>query len=248
MSGVLFAGQYFDNETGLHYNWNRYYSPETGRYIASDPLGLVAGLNVYNYVNGNPLWAIDPLGLESCSWGEIPGGCDYDFAESGEPQAESLKEYIFDLNSRQESNLRNEDVQYKAFSGEGKHRNNPNSVSVPYKGPIPPGRYYIVDRPTGGRLGWLKDYFSGKDKWFALYRDDGAIDDETIVCVYDENDKVTKCELRDNFRLHPGSTSWGCVTLINDEDYDSLRDSLRNTKPENIPGTDIPHYGTIDVK
>lgn len=62
---LRFAGQYYDQESGLHYNMNRTYNPETGRYLQSDPLGLSAGFNTYNYVNKNPLDGVDPLGLDT---------------------------------------------------------------------------------------------------------------------------------------------------------------------------------------
>ncbi|HED5889313.1 TPA: AHH domain-containing protein [Salmonella enterica] len=62
---LRFQGQYYDEESGLHYNRYRYYEPESGRYISADPLKLRAGLNVYQYVP-NPRGWIDPLGLD-CS-------------------------------------------------------------------------------------------------------------------------------------------------------------------------------------
>ncbi|MBX3615841.1 RHS repeat-associated core domain-containing protein, partial [Nitrosomonas sp.] len=41
---------YFDKETGLHYNYFRYYEPETGRYLSPDPIGLAGGISVWGYV------------------------------------------------------------------------------------------------------------------------------------------------------------------------------------------------------
>ena len=61
---MRFAGQYFDNETRLHYNYFRDYDPETGRYISSDPIGLAGGLNTYGYALQNPLTYVDPDGKQ----------------------------------------------------------------------------------------------------------------------------------------------------------------------------------------
>ena len=64
-------GQYYDEETGLHYNLFRYYAPECGRFISQDPIGLNGGLNLYQYAP-NPIVWIDPLGL--ARYGNTGGG------------------------------------------------------------------------------------------------------------------------------------------------------------------------------
>jgi RHS repeat-associated protein len=61
---IRFQGQWYDDESGLCYNWNRYYEPETGRYVSPDPIGLVGSTLPYGYVH-NPLWWVDPFGLGS---------------------------------------------------------------------------------------------------------------------------------------------------------------------------------------
>lgn len=62
-NNIRFQGQYFDEETGLHYNRYRYYSPYVGRFVSKDPIGLLGGFNVYKYAP-NPVAWVDVLGLE----------------------------------------------------------------------------------------------------------------------------------------------------------------------------------------
>ncbi|MFJ9799775.1 putative T7SS-secreted protein [Streptomyces sp. NPDC101145] len=59
---LRFPGQYYDPETGLHYNYFRHYDPETARYLSPDPLGLEPAPNPATYVQ-NPRTATDSLGL-----------------------------------------------------------------------------------------------------------------------------------------------------------------------------------------
>ena len=67
MSGTVeqnlcFPGQYFLIESGLSYNWHRFYDPATGRYTQPDPLRFVDGPSVYGYAGASPLMRVDPEG------------------------------------------------------------------------------------------------------------------------------------------------------------------------------------------
>ena len=60
-----FQGQYYDEESGLHYNRFRYYDPEIGRFVSQDPIGFAGSDNFYEYAL-NPIRWVDPYGLAPC--------------------------------------------------------------------------------------------------------------------------------------------------------------------------------------
>lgn len=140
---------------------------------------------------------------------------------------------------------------FMAFSGEGIYRNRGGCTAVKDNGPIPAGRYWIVDRPAGGLrskgLAWTKDVWNAavgsptdRSEWFALYRDDGKIDDNTWV------DGIE----RGNFRLHPiggGGHSFGCITLQNGSEFQALRQALLHTTTIAIGKSGLRAYGAVEV-
>lgn len=131
-------------------------------------------------------------------------------------------------------------VRCTAFSGNGPHRNNPSSGNVPNNGSIPPGRYYIVDRQSGGTLGPILDWIADRDIWFALWRDDGTLDDQTFV----------EGVRRGEFRLHPKGPrglSLGCITLEYRSEFDTMRTYLLAQPVAHIPNTRTRTYGVVDV-
>lgn len=135
---------------------------------------------------------------------------------------------------------------FPAYSGNtGVYRNNPNAVAAPGAGPLPPGKYYIVSRPQGGlRTRWhdmIKELESGsnRDFWFALYREDGNLDDVTFI------DDVK----RGSFRLHPAGQSCisnGCITLPNHSHYEILMHSLLSSGAIMI-SAQLKAFGTVQV-
>ena len=129
----LFAGQYFDRESRLHYNYFRDYDPSLGRYVQSDPIGLLGGLNTYAYVGGNPIMRIDFYGLDWV-WSQSTG---------------QLTQVV-----------NGQTVQGQGGTGYAGHGDGINNSALQNKGdtgPIPQGRYTIGNQQdnvtnTGTRL------------------------------------------------------------------------------------------------
>ena len=89
---LRFPGQYFDAETGLHYNFFRYYDAASGRYLRTDPIFLMTSLMPYNYVNNRPNSGIDMMGLKSSFSISFPGSV---FPRNIERQIEQQIIYFF---------------------------------------------------------------------------------------------------------------------------------------------------------
>ncbi|WP_424405477.1 RHS repeat-associated core domain-containing protein [Pasteurella sp. PK-2025] len=107
----VFAGQWFDEESGLAYNRFRYYDPESGNYISSDPIGLNGGETPYSYTH-NPIGWVDPFGLSSCQLSKAMENAGIvrpkhsaahhivpETAAGAEPARKILKKHDIDINS-----------------------------------------------------------------------------------------------------------------------------------------------------
>ena len=148
----------------------------------------------------------------------------------------------FELNNKPMSSFKMGAPSFPAFSGMNEHVNRAISQCILNEGPIPKGIHYIFDRQSGGLFGPLKDLFSGKDEWFALYAIDNKINDETYC------DQVK----RGLFRLHPTDelgigVSRGCITIKDWTDYQVIRSLLKGTKTKVIPEVGLECYGKVRV-
>lgn len=150
-------------------------------------------------------------------------------------------ECSFELNGKPMSEFRTKGMHLPAFSGLGAHANKKEFACRAGVGPIPPGVYYVLDRQSGGLLGPLRDLFSNKSDWFALYAADTKIDDE----MFCNNVR------RGSFRLHPKGSlgiSQGCITIDSRSDFNALRAHLKGSLQTAIPGSTLKAYGRVTVR
>ncbi|PQL08287.1 hypothetical protein CG436_07055 [Pantoea ananatis] len=136
------------------------------------------------------------------------------------------------------------------MSGIDRYLNNPD-CSDREKAAIPPGTYWIVDRPKGSVLNQLRAevidayhlYRNHHSEWFGLYNAE-TMSDHAYV-------NGTR---RGSFRLHPLNSdgtgvSWGCVTLYSLSDFQTLRNALLRIPKIKVPGgKDLMAYGRLDVR
>lgn len=134
----------------------------------------------------------------------------------------------------------------EAYSGQKQGRDNPADTTMTDIGPLPPGTYYLVDRQSGGWLGWARDWFAGHTlstdhtKWFMLWNPNGG--DTTMINGIQ----------RGHFRLHPEGPrrlSEGCITVVSPFVFDNLQRFIRSQNAAlPVPGSALRAYGTVDVR
>jgi len=139
---------------------------------------------------------------------------------------------------------------FDILSGIERYINNPDCSDIE-KAAIPPGTYWIVDRPEGSLLNRARAelidmahlYRNHHSEWFGLYSAKTMSDYVFVNGVK-----------RGSFRLHPLNTdgsgvSWGCITFYRSTDFQTLRSSLLRRKKVVVPGSQgLLAYGRIDVR
>jgi RHS repeat-associated protein len=187
-----FTGREFDSETGLSYYRSRYYNSGIGRFIGEDAIGFDGGdANLYRYVGNNSINSVDPSGF--LVWGVYNRG---------------NKQLILADASRKSA-----PIIVNVFSGTEEAKDQPQLESVPDKGPIPKGRYEILEHTV--------------QNWYRLDRLDSK----------PRNDKDDDLYGRGAFRLHPGTLSLGCITIPNNtekgrDDWSKIKNMLDRTETE----------------
>lgn len=157
VQNLRFAGQYFDEETGLHYNRFRYYDPDVGRYLSQDPIALLGGNNSDQYAASPSGW-IDPFGL--CKQCGLPCSSG---ADGGARAIENRSDSGKFKNIRQIQNASGHGVDIIAERGNGNLIAYEVKPAVRSPGPEPPGvsqqgcAGFVNDhlsRAAGANNGW----------------------------------------------------------------------------------------------
>ncbi|WP_373777528.1 RHS repeat-associated core domain-containing protein [Glaesserella sp.] len=141
--------QYADEETGLHYNFFRYYEPNVGRFTSLDPIGLAGGENLYRFGDNIQNW-MDPLGLKAAA------SCLYQISKQ-----ELTCTRVENRETKTVSITKNDGVFSGRNEGTTKCQNNVSQACLNSKnyGPTLPGKYKMIRTDKFGGSWWLDEGF-----------------------------------------------------------------------------------------
>jgi len=192
-NNLRFPGQYYDEETDLHFNWNRYYDPVLGRYLSPDPIGIEGGMNMYGYVGGDPVNWADRFGLAPGDRFLSPDAAAIDALDYYMPQsAKTGREYGGYIYKRQDR-----DFSYAHAVTGNSDKMNTNDFNCTPDGNIEVAIYHT--HPGSGRLSAYfstLDYIVSGNKRISIYlgTETGLIKKWTPNSLPDSGTKILRYE------------------------------------------------------
>ena len=223
-----FSSEYMDDELGLVYYNYRHLNPLDGRWISRDPIEEEGGWNLFAFVGNKIFNQSDILGLI----------CTIEY---------SIKLHTILIRKVDKDGNILRLTTSRVFSGNGDGKNNPDNVGNKDNGPIPPGKYYVIKRQSGGIRSQIEDWTyklwndNDKTQWLAFIAIDDALDDQ----------KEINGVFRSSFRMHYGTRSLGCITFLDKEVFEKAREFILETESRTVKGadgTEYIYYGILEVK
>ncbi len=223
-----FSCEYMDDELGLIYYNYRHLNPHDGRWISRDPIMEQGGWNLFAFVGNKIFNQADILGLI----------CTIEY---------SIKLHTILIRKVDKDGNILRLTTSRVFSGNGDGKNNPDNVGNKDNGPIPPGKYYVIKRQSGGIRSRIEDWTyklwndNDKTQWLAFIAIDDALDDQ----------KEINGVFRSSFRMHYGTRSLGCITFLDKEVFEKAREFILETESRTVKGadgTEYIYYGILEVK
>ncbi|WP_418391104.1 tlde1 domain-containing protein, partial [Akkermansia sp.] len=223
-----FSCEYADDELGLVYYNYRHLNPFDGRWINRDPITESGGINLYAFAQNKILNHFDILGLI----------CKIEY---------SIKIHTILIRKIDKDGNILRFTTSRVFSGNGDGKNNPDNAGNKDNGPIPPGKYYVIKRQSGGIRSQFEDWTykmwndNDKTQWLAFIAIDGVLDDQ----------KEINGVFRSSFRMHYGTRSLGCITFLDKDVFEKVREFILETESKTVKGadgTEYIYYGILEVK
>ena len=207
------------DELGLVYYNYRHLNPLDGRWISRDPIEEEGGWNLFAFAGNKIFNQSDILGLI----------CTIEY---------SIKLHTILIRKVDKDGNILRLTTSRVFSGNGDGKNNPDNVGNKDNGPIPPGKYYVIKRQSGGIRSQIEDWTyklwndNDKTQWLTFIAIDDALDDQ----------KEINGVFRSSFRMHYGTRSLGCITFLDKEVFEKAREFILETESRTVKGADGTEY------